>query len=819
MNSMDDKNKNALNTEGLYGAEQIQVLEGLGPVRKRPGMYIGSTGPSGLHHLVYEVVDNSIDEALMGHCNEIDVVIHADGCCTVDDNGRGIPVDEHKKKKRPAVEVIMTTLHAGGKFDKGAYKVSGGLHGVGVSVVNALSEFLEVKVYKEGSIYYQKYERGKPKFDLENIGSTHKTGTSIRFKPDSLIFETTSFNFDVLAGRLRELAFLNKGITISISDELSEKKHTFSYDGGVVSFVRYLNQNKTPISEPFYFRKTKDQTEVEIAMEYNSSFKEKILTFVNNINTREGGTHLSGFKTGLTRSVNEYIRLNQSAFKLRKEMSLSGDDTREGLTAVISLKIPEPQFEGQTKMKLGNSEVKGIVEALVYEELGYYFNESPKAATSIIGKAISAASARIAARKARDLARRKGVLESSSLPGKLADCSERDPKKSEIFLVEGDSAGGSAKAARDRAYQAILPLKGKILNVEKARIDKILSNEEIKTVITALGTGIGSEEFNIEKLRYDKIIIMTDADVDGAHILTLLLTFFYRYMKELVDFGKIYIAQPPLYKVKKGRSETYLDDDSAMIEFLADNFKDEFIFQNCDGTKRVSLEGQSLIETYLAFGSLKHLFQKTERKPFLGKLVDFVLKEQQEFTIEALSEDKECEELRRGLEEYLSTDTFPAVVEKSESEKGTEFLDIECEIENLKTRKSLFKKDLIDAELSTLYHNRKSIAIPPEMLPGEISTKNGNIVKKIFNYFELMEFLDTQARKGLTIQRYKGLGEMNPEQLWETTLNKESRKLLQVKLDDDIEADRVFSVLMGDEVAPRRKFIEDYAKEVKNLDI
>ena len=815
---MSEQEQQVVQTQ-TYGADNIQVLEGLGAVRKRPGMYIGSTGPAGLHHLVYEVVDNSIDEALMGHCNSIDVVLHADGCCTVDDNGRGIPVDMHKTKKRPAVEVIMTTLHAGGKFDHSAYKVSGGLHGVGVSVVNALSEFLEVKVYKEGQIHYQKYERGEPQGDLNTIGSTHKTGTSIRFKPDNLIFETTQFSFDILAGRLRELAFLNKGITISISDELSEKKHTFCYEGGVVSFVQYLNQNKTALYEPIYFRKTKDDIEVEIAMEYNSTFKSNIYTFVNNINTREGGTHLSGFKTGLTRSINEYIRNNQSAFKLRKEMALSGDDTREGLAAVISLKVPDPQFEGQTKMKLGNSEVKGIVEALVYEQLGYYFNETPKAAQAIIGKAISAATARIAARKARDLARRKGVLESSSLPGKLADCSERDPKKCELFLVEGDSAGGSAKSARDRGYQAILPLKGKILNVEKARIDKILSNDEIKTIITALGTGIGDEEFNIEKLRYDKIIIMTDADVDGSHIRTLLLTFFFRYMKELVEQGKIYIAQPPLYKVKKGRSETYLDDESAMIEFLADNFKNSFIIQKEDGSDRKALEGQELENTYLAFGKLKHLFQKAARKPFMPQLIDFLIKTQQEFTIESLSEDAEAEAMRKGLEDYLSTPDRAAKVETKVDQMGNEYLDVDCEIDNMVVKQQVYKKHLIDAELGVLYAHRKNIAVEPSFLPGEISVENGTRSETVGTFVELLDFIDIQARKGLTIQRYKGLGEMNPEQLWETTLDREKRRLLQVKLDDDVEADKVFTVLMGDEVAPRRKFIEDYAKEVKHLDI
>jgi len=806
-------------TSGAYGAEQIQILEGLEAVRKRPGMYIGSTGPSGLHHLVYEVVDNSIDEALMGHCNAIDVVLHADGCCTVDDNGRGIPIDIQKDVGRPAVEVVLTKLHAGGKFDHSAYKVSGGLHGVGVSVVNALSEFLEVKVYKEGQIHYQKYNRGNPAEDLKVIGSTTKLGTSIRFKPDALIFETTQFSFDILAGRLRELAFLNKGIKISIADELSEKKHTFCYEGGVVSFVQYLDQAKVVVGEPIYFRKAKDDIEVEIAMEYNNTFKENIFTFVNNINTREGGTHLSGFKTGLTRSINEYIKNNQSIFKLRKEMALSGEDTREGLSAVISLKVPDPQFEGQTKMKLGNSDVKGIVEALVYEQLGYYFNEHPKEAQGIIGKAVSAASARIAARKARDLARRKGVLESSTLPGKLADCSERDPKKCELFLVEGDSAGGSAKSARDRGYQAILPLKGKILNVEKARLDKILSNDEIKTIITALGTGVGSEEFDISKLRYDRIIIMTDADVDGSHIRTLLLTFFYRYMKELIEEGKIYIAQPPLYKVKKGRSETYLDDESAMIDFLAENFKSSFIVQKADGSGRHALEGQTLEDSYRAFGKLKHLYLKASRRQFMPHLIDFLMRSPQEFTIDSLSDDVQCEAIRSGLQTYLQRHGKSALVERRIDADGDAFLHVECEIDNVALNMGVTKKHLIDAELGIIYANRTSVGLQADFLPGEISVEGAASTHPVDTYHDLFEFMDEQARKGLTIQRYKGLGEMNPEQLWETTLNRETRRMLQVKLDDDIEADRVFSVLMGDEVAPRRQFIEEYAKEVKHLDI
>jgi len=801
-----------------YGAEQIQILEGLKAVRERPGMYIGTTSINGLHHLVYEVVDNSIDEALMGRCSVIDVVLHVDGCCTVDDNGCGIPVGIHPKTGRPALEVIMTTLHAGGKFDHSAYKISGGLHGVGVSVVNALSEFLEVKVYQDGKINFQRYERGDVTKDMEVLGSTKKTGTSIRFKPDLLIFDTTQFNFDVLAGRLRELAFLNKGVTITITDELTEKKHEFCYEGGIQSFVEYLNQSKTTVAEIVYFCKEKNDVEVEIALEWNTSYKANIFTFVNNINTREGGTHLSGFKTGLTRTVNEYIRSNLSSFKLRKDLALSGDDTREGLTAVISLKVPDPQFEGQTKMKLGNSAVKGIVEALVYEQLSYYFNENPKAAVEIIGKSINAATARLAARRARDLARRKGVFESLSLPGKLADCSERDASKCEIFLVEGDSAGGSAKSARDRSYQAILPLKGKILNVEKARIDKILNNDEIKTIIAALGTGIGEEEFNIEKLRYHKVIIMTDADVDGLHIRTLLLTFFYRYMKELVENGNIYIAQPPLYKVKKGRAETYLDDEGSMIHFLAENVLQSFIIQSEDGSIKSALEGNDLKETYTAFGKLKHLYIKSARHDLMPQLIDFFFRTTEEYSIESLSEDKELQAIKGGLTKFLSTENTLAEIEIIEDAHGHTALSVSCEIEDMMLMQEINKSMLIACELNVLYEARKDIVLNPSVLPGEISIEGQSTTKKIISIEDIFNFIDKQARKGLSIQRYKGLGEMNPDQLWETTLDRTKRRMLQVKMDDDVEADRMFSVLMGDEVPPRRAFIEKYAKQVKHLD-
>ncbi len=630
---------------GHYNAGQIQVLEGLEAVRKRPGMYIGTTSSRGLHHLVYEVVDNSIDEALAGYCTKIEVIIHPDNSITVIDNGRGIPVDMHKVGK-PAVEVVMTVLHAGGKFGGDGYKVSGGLHGVGVSVVNALSEWLEVEVCRDNKLYSMRFERGKTARPLKMIGEKENNGTKVTFKPDAEIFEETVYHFDTLRVRLRELAFLNKGINITLRDEREGgEEQTFHYEGGIVSFVEFLNKSKEVLYKPpVYIEGEKDTTMVEVALQYNDGYTENIYSFVNNINTEEGGTHLSGFKTALTRAINDYARkLNMLK---ENEENLSGEDVREGLTCVISIKLHDPQFEGQTKTKLGNSEVRGIVDALVSEHLGYFFEENPQLSKKIIEKSILATRARAAARKARELTRRKSALEISSLPGKLADCSIRDPEQTEIYLVEGDSAGGSAKQGRDRRFQAILPLRGKILNVEKARLDRILGNEEIRSMITAFGNGIG-EEFNLEKSRYGKIIIMTDADVDGAHIRTLLLTFFYRYMQPLLKEGRIFIAQPPLYLVRKGKEHWYLYSDDA-----------------------------------------------------LGKLLD---------------------EIGRDV--------------------------------------------------------------------------------------------------NLNIQRYKGLGEMNPEQLWETTMNPEGRTILQVSLEDAVEADSIFSILMGDRVEPRRQFIEDHAHEVTNLDL
>ena len=628
-----------------YSADKIQILEGLDAVRKRPAMYIGSTDANGLHHLVYEVVDNSIDEALAGYCDSVNVIIHEDNSVEVIDNGRGIPVENHPLYKTSALEIVLTKLHAGGKFDNESYKVSGGLHGVGISVVNALTKKTEVSVYRDGKEYYQSYKRGKPDAKVKAVGNTKKTGTRVRFWPDDEIFETDEYNFDTLSRRLRELAFLNAGVKIVLRDERKKgKEHIFQFKGGIVSFVQHLNEAKTPvIKKPIYFHTVRDKIDIEIAIQYIDAYNENVFTYANNINTREGGTHLVGFKSALTRVLNDYLRRE----KLDKKMAqLSGDDVREGLVAIISVKIPNPQFEGQTKMKLGNNEVKGIVESAANEHLGFYFEENPADAKKIIEKCIQSARARIAAKKARDLTRRKSALENDTLPGKLADCSERDPSKSEIFIVEGDSAGGSAKQGRDRTFQAILPLRGKILNVEKARLDKILSNEEIKTIITAIGTGIGAEEFDIGRARYHKVIIMTDADVDGSHIRTLLLTFFFRYMPEVVRNGYLYIAQPPLYALKVGKE-------------------------------------------------IHYAYTENERDTFLKK------------------------------------------------------------------------------------HEKSKVSL----------------------------------------QRYKGLGEMNPDQLWDTTMDPDNRTILQVRIDDDVEAEEVFSVLMGDAVEPRRKFIEENAKNVQNLDL
>ncbi|MDO8734872.1 MAG: DNA topoisomerase (ATP-hydrolyzing) subunit B [Elusimicrobiota bacterium] len=808
-----------------YGASKIQVLEGLDAVRKRPAMYIGSTGADGLHHLVYEVVDNSIDEVLAGFCKTIDVIIHDDNSVSVTDDGRGIPVEPHPKyKNKSALEVVMTMLHAGGKFDHDSYKVSGGLHGVGVSVVNALSEYLEVEVYRNGKIYYQKYLRGKTDAPIKTKGSTDDIGTKVTFKPDKDIFSTTVvYSFDTLSSRLRELAFLNAGTRITIIDEREDKEHTFFYDGGIVQFVKYLSMNKHPLHpDPIYFKKEKDGIIAEVAIQYNDSYSENVLSFANNINTHEGGTHLTGFRSALTRVINDYIK-NKGLIK-DKDVSLSGDDVREGLTAVISIKIPEPQFEGQTKTKLGNSEVEGIMKSIVGEALGTFLEESPTVANKITEKAVLAAEAREAARKARELTRRKGALDSGSLPGKLADCQERDASKCEIYIVEGDSAGGSAKQGRDRKFQAILPLKGKILNVEKSRINKMLANDEIRTLITALGTGIGQEDFDVNKLRYHRVIIMTDADVDGAHIRTLLLTFFYRQMTQLIQNGNIYIAQPPLYKVKKSKKEFYVETEEKLESMLLEEgLSDIKIYELEKGKisteydqKKLSAILKNLIEFEILIKKLAKKgvswddylsFKKKEKLPLYKIDTDdkpeyiFTEKEWKNFKAEHLKKKKE----KRALE-LASAGELPMVV--GDEELGTEVKDL-WELVKLDLAAKKLEAENVDLEN---YGNGEGKPLY------RIISSDGE-ESDVHNFRQLIDTVMNLGRKGSMIQRYKGLGEMNPTQLWETTMDPKNRKLLQVKLEDAVEADKIFTTLMGDKVEPRRLFIEQHAHEVRNLDI
>ncbi|MCP2618545.1 DNA topoisomerase (ATP-hydrolyzing) subunit B [Candidatus Aminicenantes bacterium AC-335-A11] len=783
----------------------MKVLKGLEAVRKRPAMYIGSTGLTGLHHLVYEVVDNSIDEVLAGFCNKIKVIIHVDNSVTVIDNGRGIPVGILKKEGRPAVEVVLTTLHAGGKFDDKTYKVSGGLHGVGISVVNALSERLEVEIKRDGGVYRQIYERGKPITELKKIGKTKSTGTKITFWPDPEIFETIEFNFEILAQRLRELSFLNRGVYISIEDERTGKKHEFQYNGGICEFVEHLNQNKNVLhSKPIYISGEKNGTIVEIAIQYNNSYTETIYSFVNNINTTEGGTHLSGFKAALTRTINTYAQAH-NLIKDFKE-GFTGDDTREGLCAVISLKMKNPQFEGQTKTKLGNSEIKGIVESLVNEKLSAYFEENPAVTKKIVLKILEAARARVAARKARDLSRRKGLLEATTLPGKLADCQERNPDLSEIFIVEGDSAGGSAKQARDRHFQAVLPIKGKILNVEKARYDKILANEEIRTIIAALGTGIGKEDFDINKLRYKKIIIMTDADVDGSHIRTLLLTFFYRQMYPVIENGYLYIAQPPLYKIKRGKTDFYLKDDRAFEEFIVKKISQEKTVKIKENGKVFS--GEELVEVLHNLILKKNYLKFLERKNYPSQIIDLMLRNQI-YNEKSLADKKKMEEFQGELFKL----GIPSLFGEDE-EHGVFEISFNWEINGRKINQKINWELISSAEFRTLfkiYQSLKEFSPPPYVVEED--------KEEVEDDLKLLDYLIDSGKKGLTIQRYKGLGEMNPEQLWETTMNPKTRSLLKVTIQDAVEADEIFTLLMGDEVEPRRKFLEENALDVRNLDI
>lgn len=789
-----------------YTAESIKVLKGLEAVRKRPAMYVGSTGPEGLHHLVYEVVDNSIDEALAGYCDKIDVLIHVDNSMTVIDNGRGIPVELHKKEKRPAAEIVMTTLHAGGKFDTKTYQVSGGLHGVGVSVVNALSEKLDLEVKRGGGVYAQTYQRGKPTTNLKKIGKTKNTGTKITFKPDREIFESIDFNFEILSQRLREFSFLNRGLTITLGDERNGRTNEFQYKGGIREFVQFLNQNKTPLNpKPIYFECEKDGVMVEMALQYNTSYSETIFSFVNNINTTEGGTHLIGFKAALTRSINNYANANN----LIKDLSqnLSGEDTREGLCTVLSLKLKNPQFEGQTKTKLGNSEVKGIVESVVIEQLSIYFEENPTVAKKIVSKILDAARAREAARKARELARRKGVLESTTLPGKLADCQERDPAQSELFLVEGDSAGGSAKQARDRRFQAILPLRGKILNVEKARFDKVLKSAEIGTIISALGTGYEPTEFSLEKLRYHRVIIMTDADVDGSHIRTLLLTFFYRQMPQLIERGFLYIGQPPLYKISKGKSAEYLRDERVFEKYLIKKISQEF--QIKVNRRKEIIKGEKFRRFFQKIIAKKNYIRILERKNYPLFLIDILIKSGVEGA-GFLQKKKKMEDIQSLLNEKGIVSVL-----SSDEEHGLYELAVNFQVNGMNVSCKVNLALIQSVEYQNLYkiHRELEDFSPPFLLISDSERI------KIDNEAKLLEYLFEKGKKGIVIQRYKGLGEMTPNQLWETTMDPERRYITQVSIRDAVEADSVFTILMGDEVEPRRNFLEKNALEAQNLDI
>ncbi|MGB8952885.1 MAG: DNA topoisomerase (ATP-hydrolyzing) subunit B [Candidatus Aminicenantales bacterium] len=789
-----------------YTAESIKVLRGLEAVRKRPAMYIGSTGPDGLHHIVYEVVDNSIDEALAGYCSKIEVIIHIDNSVTVIDDGRGIPVEMHKKEKKSAAEVVMTMLHAGGKFDTKTYKVSGGLHGVGVSVVNALSERLDLEVKRNNGIYAQSYERGSPVTRVKQFGKTKKTGTKITFWPDREIFETIEFNFEVLTQRMRELSFLNRGLKIAILDERIDKSHEFQYKGGIQEFVQYLNQNKTVLNpRPIYFESAKEDILVELALQYHTGYSETIFSFVNNINTTEGGTHLIGFKAALTRCINSYA----SAHNMLKDISqgISGDDAREGLCAVLSIKMRNPQFEGQTKTKLGNSEVKGIVESLVNDQLSAYLEENPTNAKRVVLKVLDAARAREAARKAREIARRKSVLESTSLPGKLADCQEKDPALSEIYIVEGDSAGGSAKQGRDRRFQAILPLKGKILNVEKARSDRIIKSEEITMMIAALGAGMEQFDFNLDKLRYHKVIIMTDADVDGSHIRTLLMTFFYRQMRPLIEQGYLFIAQPPLYKIARGKESQYLKEERAFDRYMIKRISEEFKVK-VKGQEEV-LEGEKFRKFFQRIIAKKNFREYLERKNFPFHIIEVLIRENVT-ELEFLQNKKNM----KKIQVLLEAKGYSSELTKDE-EYDTYELTLKFQINGMQIT-SKVNLDLIN---STEYRNLFKICKELEsyLPPFDVISDSESV--KIENEIKLREYLFEKGKKGITIQRYKGLGEMTPLQLWETTMNPENRSLLKVSIQDAVEADKVFSILMGDEVESRRQFIEDNALLAQNLDI
>jgi DNA gyrase subunit B len=803
-----DERRNLTDSADNYTAEDIKVLKGLDAVRKRPGMYIGDTDDiTGLHHMVYEVVDNAIDEALAGYADRVVVVIHPDNSVTVEDNGRGIPVDLHKEENRSAAEVIMTELHAGGKFDNNSYKVSGGLHGVGVSVVNFLSDWLELEIHRDGHVWRQRYEGGVPTAPIVKGEKTTKRGTRVTFKADPAIFSVAEMHFETLSQRLRELAFLNSGVHIEIRDERSEKKHEFRYEGGIVSFVKDLNKAKTPLhDEPIFIRDEKDGEGVEIALQWNEGYNENIYCFTNTIKNLDGGTHLVGFKAALTRTVIKYA--GSTGVLEKAKVALEGDDVREGLATVISVKVRDPKFSSQTKDKLVSSHVKTWVEQVVNEKLSEYFEENPKEARRVVDKIVEAARAREAARKARELTRRKGALDSASLPGKLADCQERDPRFCEIYFVEGDSAGGSAKQGRDRRFQAVLPLKGKILNVERARLDKMLSSEEIRLMITALGTGIGTGDFDVAKLRYHKIIIMTDADVDGSHIRTLILTFFFRYMREVIDRGHLFIAQPPLFKVTQGKKDTYIKDEGELSRFLLNRVAENLEVRPQAG---LSVKGEALIAMLQRMEEYRSLGRKLQGRGVPREALDVLFAEGFHDRT-ALADRDKLDSLARALEK----NGFEHVRQMTDEETETPILQFSVG-GNGTGRKVIVNNDLLSQyefrQMAKSFEQVSAFGLPPFTL------KHGDDTKVVVTIDDLIDQIYELAKKGLSISRYKGLGEMNPEQLWATTMNPETRRLLQVTIEDAVGAEELFTILMGDQVEPRRVFIQDNALEVKNLDI
>ena len=799
-------------TSDGYGADSIRVLEGLEAVRKRPGMYIGDTAERGLHHLVTEIVDNSVDEALAGYCTEINVIIHSDDRISIEDNGRGIPVDLHPTEKRSALEVVHTVLHAGGKFDRGVYKVSGGLHGVGASVVNALSEDFEVEVRKNGTIYFQRYERGIPKSTVEERGSTKLTGTKTTFSPDSSIFPEIKFKYDTVARYLREMAYLNAGLIVRLSDERTSKQEEFHYEGGIKEFVESLNKGGDALHDVIFFKGLREGDDIEVALQWTDAVHEAIFAYANNIHTVEGGTHLSGLKSALTRTLNTYAAKN--SIVKNKEMRLEGDDTREGLVAVVSIKLPEPQFEGQTKTKLGNSEVEGLVAGLVNEKLGEFLEKNPADAKRIVVRAIEAATAREAARKAKELVRRKGALDSGSLPGKLADCQERDPARSELFIVEGDSAGGSAKQGRDRRVQAILPLRGKILNVERARIDKVLSSAELRTLITALGMGVGSDK-DLSKLRYHTVVIMTDADVDGSHIRTLLLTLFFRQFPEIIENGYLYVAQPPLFRAKKSKAERYLKDEPALEDYLTDLGAEAVSFESGNGKDARELKGaglKALVRRALHFERMyENLERRSKERPIVAALATVI--SNKHATADTFRDEKAIATLAETIEKDIGNANLHA--------KVTADTESTWKIVFSHARNGATPPTVVDL---ALFHSGEMREI--RKLGADLDTyqrpykiKTGSEERTLESLSAVAAAVLEAGQKGVEIQRYKGLGEMNPEQLWQTTMNPEVRSMLRVEIASQEDAEDIFARLMGDQVEPRRQFIEENALNVKNLDI